>query len=266
MKFVCPKCACPLEICDTGTAKCKNNHSYDRSREGYYNLLLGASGGTHGDNREMLLARRRFLDTDAYLPLVRELCSSLREYAPEGEGILDMGCGEGYYTSAVCASLPDEEISAFDISKEAVKLAAKRAKRASFAVASSYKIPVGSESFGAVYNVFSPLATDEVRRVLKKGGAYIAVIPGEEHLFELKASLYDKPYKNKPQDESLEGFSLVSRKELSYEKEFSTSELSDLFMMTPYSYRTSAHERARLENIEKLRVGIHFIILVYRKL
>ncbi len=266
MKFICPICAASFEISDNGTAKCKNGHSFDRSREGYYNLLIGASGGTHGDNREMLLARRRFLDTDAYMPLANELITLIKAYTDTGGAVLDMGCGEGYYTRLVSEALPEAKISAFDISKEAVKLAAKRAKKASFAVASSYKIPVENESFGAVYNVFSPLALDEVRRVLKPSGAFIAVIPDEEHLFELKASLYDKPYKNEPQEESLQGFSLVCRKTLSYEKEFSAGELSDLFMMTPYAYRTSARERARLENIEKLRVGMRFIILVYRKL
>ncbi len=265
MKFICPICAEPFEISDTGTARCKNRHSFDRSREGYYNLLVGASAGVHGDNREMLLARRRFLDTDAYLPLANELSSALSRYAKRGAGILDMGCGEGYYTRIVSEALPSEEIFAFDISKDAVKLAANRAKRASFAVASSYKIPVANESFGAVYNVFSPLALDEVRRVLAPHGAFIAVIPDAEHLFELKAKVYDEPYKNAPENEELQGFSLVERKTLSYEKCFTGDEVRDLFMMTPYAYRTSARERARLEDIKELTVGMRFIILIYER-
>ena len=266
MKFICPICNSPFETDACGTAKCQNRHSFDKSREGYYNLLVGASGGTHGDNREMLLARRRFLDTDAYLPLASELAELLFAHTENGADILDMGCGEGYYTRIVSEKNAESSVAAFDISKDAVKLAAKRAKRASFAVASSYKIPAANESFDAVYNVFSPLALDEVRRVLKTDGVFIAVIPGEEHLFELKAEVYDKPYKNAPENEELAGFSLLERKTLSYGKNFSGDEVRDLFMMTPYAYRTAPHERKRLDEIEELFVGMRFIILVYRKL
>ena len=265
MKFICPICASSFHISEGGTAKCKNGHSFDKSREGYYNLLVGASGGVHGDNREMLLARRRFLDTDAYLPLAKELSALVGKYTESGSFVLDMGCGEGYYTRAVQEKNPAVCVSAFDISKDAVKLAAKRARSVSFAVASSYKIPVENESFDVIYNVFSPLALDEVKRILTHGGVFIAAIPDEDHLFELKAALYDKPYKNSPENEELEGFSLVERKLISYEKDFSGDEVRDLFMMTPYAYRTSLRERARLSEITELRVGMRFIVLVYKR-
>jgi 23S rRNA (guanine745-N1)-methyltransferase len=65
MDFVCPKCSLAL-VCEDGIAKCKNNHSYDRAKAGYYNLLLTNVVGTHGDNREMVEARRDFLDTGVY--------------------------------------------------------------------------------------------------------------------------------------------------------------------------------------------------------
>ena len=265
MKFICPICASRFEVSEGGAAKCRKGHAFDRSREGYYNLLVGASAGVHGDNREMLLARRRFLDTDAYLPLANELLSAISRHAPKAACVLDMGCGEGYYTRIVSEGLESACVSAFDISKDAVKLAAKRAKRASFAVASSYKIPVECESFDVVYNVFSPLALDEVRRVLSPDGIFIAAIPDEEHLFELKAQVYDEPYKNAPENEELLGFSLIERKTLAYERIFTKEELSDLFMMTPYAYRTSQRERARLDEVEELKVGMRFIILVYKK-
>ena len=124
MKFVCPKCGAPLAVGEGGAAKCENNHCYDRARAGYYNLLLGNAAGNHGDNREMLNARRAFLDTGAYRPLADAVAALCERYAAGG-AILDVGCGEGYYTDIIerrCGA----EISAFDISKDAVKLAYKR--------------------------------------------------------------------------------------------------------------------------------------------
>ena len=266
MKFVCPKCRCPLEICDTGAAKCKNNHSFDRSREGYYNLLLANGGANHGDNREMLLARRRFLDTESYRPLAEAVCASLRDFPTPDADILDMGAGEGYYTDFVERAFSSREIYAFDISKEAVRLAAKRNKRVKYAVASSYKVPLPDESFGAIYNIFSPLAIDEVKRLLKKDGIFVVAIPDSEHLFSLKAAVYDEPYKNTPENEELQGFLLEDRKTLSYSRTLSGDEARDLFMMTPYAYRTSLREKERLLDIESLEVGFRFIILTYKKL
>ena len=68
MNFVCPKCANPLTE-EGGSARCKNGHSFDKAKAGYYNLILSSVGGTHGDNRDMVEARRDFLDTGAYKPL-----------------------------------------------------------------------------------------------------------------------------------------------------------------------------------------------------
>ena len=265
MKFVCPKCGLPLEICDTGAAKCQNNHSYDRSREGYYNLLLGASGGTHGDSREMLLARRRFLEKDYYKPLAHELARVISGYAGASRGILDMGCGEGYYTDYIKKYFPESSVYAFDISKEAVRLAAKRNKEIKYAVASSYKVPVADESFGTVYNIFSPLALDEVRRILMPNGAFVIAIPDREHLFSLKEAVYDEPYRNELQSEDIDGFYHARRKKLYYNVTLTGEEARDLFMMTPYAHRTSKREMARLDGIKEIDVGFRFIVSAYIK-
>ncbi len=266
MKFTCPNCSMPLEIKENGCAVCPNGHSFDRSRDGYYNLLISSAGGVHGDNREMITARRRFLDTGAYLTLANTVVEALQKYAPRAEAVLDMGCGEGYYTDIVASRLQDAELSAFDISKDAVRLGAKRNRKVSFAVASSYKIPAKDESFDAVYNVFSPMAEAETLRVLKRGGIFVFAAPDREHLWELKSALYDKPYRNEPKSAYLEGFELLEEKKLSYTFKLDSNErIHDLFMMTPYAYRTSEHEAARLSSLESLEVRAEFIVFIYKK-
>ena len=108
MDFVCPKCKGEL-VLDTNTKKCKNNHSYDRAKAGYYNLLLGAGGGTHGDNAEMVLARREFLSRGYYAPLANRLADLVCAHTAAGGCVLDAGCGEGYYTDKVETGLRDRK-------------------------------------------------------------------------------------------------------------------------------------------------------------
>ena len=269
MLFVCPKCKGKLNMDEkTAALKCALGHSYDKSRFGYYNFLLGSSGGTHGDNKEMILARREFLSRGFYQRLassVAEICESV---ISNNAVLLDVGCGEGYYTTAIRDKCKRKfaYIGAFDISKDAVRETAKKKCADEYAVASAYHIPVADESVDVIVNTFSPLAREEVYRSLKKGGYFVMAIPAEEHLFGLKSAIYDTPYKNEVADTALEGFSLMSAKELRYPMLLNTdADIRALFMMTPYAYRTSAKGRERVLALKELKTDAHFIILTYRK-
>ena len=91
-------------------------------------------------------------------------------------------------------------------------------------------------------------------------------IPAEEHLFALKAKIYDKPYKNQVDDTALQGLSLICAERLSFNMSLGSAEaIRALFMMTPYAYRTSAEGRARVLALEELGCCADFIILAYRK-
>ena len=269
MQYICPKCAGPLRA-EEGRAVCEKGHSFDRARQGYYNLLLSSSGGVHGDNRDMVEARRRFLDGGFYLPLRTRLAELALDYTPCGGRLLDAGCGEGYYTAEVERLLYERDstswVLAFDISKEAVRHTTTRAKRLYTAVASSYAMPIADDSIDTVINVFSPLALDEVGRVLRCGGHFIMVYPDVDHLFGLKKAIYDIPYRNKPQDTAIDGMTLVLESRVEYDITLDKKEdIKALFGMTPYAYRTSSEGRARVESLESLTTEIRFIIAVYEK-
>ncbi len=269
MKFICPKCSLPLAALEDGCAKCSRGHTFDRSKEGYYNLLL-SNVARHGDNREMVLARRNFLDTGAYLPLAKRVAELAIQYFPKNDAVLDVGCGEGYYTDILERAAREEnrgfELFGFDISKDAVRLAAKRNPRLSLTVASAYKMPFEDASFGGVLNLFSPLALSEIVRVLKPGGHFIMAIPGEEHLFRLKSAIYTTPYKNEVKDSALPALTLVSREKISYELSLvGREQISSLFMMTPYAYRTRQEDSERLLSLDKLTTEVEFILFVYKK-
>ena len=269
MDFVCPKCKGALTE-GGGVSRCALGHSYDRARAGYYNLLLGTGGGTHGDNREMVEARHAFLSSGSYAPLGERVAALVLAHTASGGVLLDAGCGEGYYTDLCERALAERDgqsrVLAFDISRDAVKYAARRNKAVMLAVASSYDIPVADGSVDTALNVFSPTALSEMHRVLRKGGHLVYVYPGEEHLWGLKSAIYDKPYKNSPEDTAREGFTLVAHERVEYDLHLvGNGNVRSLFMMTPYAYRTGRTERERLERLDTLDTRVEFYIAVYRK-
>ncbi len=266
MNFVCPKCRGALTL-ERGVARCSLGHAYDRAKAGYFNFLLNSSGGTHGDNREMVEARRAFLDTGAYFPLAKKVSELARLYI-SGTRALDIGCGEGYYTDVIGREISNvgAKVSAFDISKDAVKYAARRNKSLELAVASAYKMPTADKSFDLAVNMFSPLAQDEVYRTLKPGGIFILAVPGEEHLFGLKQAAYKNPYKNRLADTHLDGFELIRTERISYNLDLnSQADIQALFMMTPYAYRTPADDKKRVLSLQCLRTEADFVIFVYKR-
>lgn len=271
MLFACPKCKGKLNILDTGVARCENGHCFDRAKAGYYNLLLGNSGGVHGDNRDMTVARREFLSAGYYEPLANTISELVIKHSNASPFVIDAGCGEGYYTDFVERALKTRDgescVAAFDISRDAVKLAHRRNDVVSLAVASSYDMPFADECADIVFNVFSPLALDETRRVLKNDGIFIMAFPGVEHLFSLKSAIYDTPYKNKPENFDLSGFELIYSRHLTYNMDISCgADVQNLFMMTPYAYRTPPEAREKIFAIDRLSCEADFHILVYKKL
>ena len=267
--YVCPKCKAPLSF-EERVAKCVAGHSYDRAREGYFNLLLTSVGGTHGDNKEMIEARRTFLESGCYAPLSDALNAAVIRVLPKNGTVLDGGAGEGYYTArlaeALCAEGLAPEIYSFDRSKDAVRRLAKRRADLHPAVAGVYDMPVASESVDVVLNLFAPFAGDEILRVLKKGGHLCMAVPEREHLFGLKEKVYEHPYYNEVSAEIPMGFSLVDQIEIREQITLTEPSLIQaLFAMTPYAYRTGKQGREAVQALQTLSTPIHFRLFLYRK-
>lgn len=258
-KFICPVCKSPLFKLDK-SYKCLKGHSFDISKEGYINLLMSnAKGKRHGDDKLMVRSRKNFLDKGYYSPL-RDAVSGI---LGNGNIVLDSGCGEGYYTEIFSKN---NTVLGIDISKEALKFAAKRCDKALFAVASISDIPIPHNSVDAVVNIFAPDSPTEFLRILKKGGRYITVTPMENHLFELKAAVYDIPYANPVCTTTRENFKTISTKEIKYNITLdNTEDINSLFKMTPYYYKTSKSDQKKLENLTSLTTKIEFLICEYEK-
>lgn len=270
LEFICPVCNNSLALNDN-TYKCKNNHCFDLSRKGYVNLFQGKGSKVHGDDKVMIKARTRFLDGGFYEDFRSEVCRLSVKYSPAECRVIDCGCGECYYTAEIykklCDSGKSPEIMGIDISKEAVSAGARRCKDLKLAVGSVFHLPCKSEEFDLLVTLFAPFCKEEYQRVLKKNGHLIMAIPLENHLWELKQAIYEKPYKNQVGSFEIDGFELVEKSEIKKVIELTSNEqILDLFSMTPYYYKTSHSDREKLDGLERLTLQTEFMVLCYKKL
>jgi 23S rRNA (guanine745-N1)-methyltransferase len=268
--FICPVCSLGLTS-DGKTLSCANRHSYDIAKSGYVNLLLNrqVKSKHHGDDKLMVRSRRDFLDKGYYMPLLEALKETAGSLAFTGCKILDAGCGEGWYTANIYEHLLNmgikSEVFAVDISKDALTAGAKRNKNIELAVASVFRLPVQDKYCDMVLNLFAPFEAKELARILKAGGILIRAIPLERHLMSLKEAVYDEAYENKAETVELEGFELIKRQDIRETILLNSNEdIVNIFTMTPYYYKTSAADQAKLNKLDRLETQIEFGILVYR--
>lgn len=275
MTVLCPVCQTPITTTEDGGV-CRKGHRFDRARSGYMHLLPAnrKHAKNPGDDKLMVDARRKFLDKGYYRPLadtVSRLASEWLANLPhQTPCVLDAGCGEGYYTTllydALCQRGLEPDILGVDISKLALDKAAKRQKAIFYVVASVFHLPVPDACCDLLCSLFSPYCSEEYQRVIRPGGAMLLVIPGENHLWELKQAIYERPYKNQVKPFALEGFTLLDHMQVHdtiYLAEH--NDIENLFKMTPYYYKTSEQDQARLLGRGELTTQIEFEVLLYRK-
>lgn len=219
----------------------------------------------------MVKARRDFLDKGYYDLLRNKISDTVKKYSHDGCTILDAGCGECFYTADVSNVLKKNSINAnilaIDVSKNALSSAKSRKAEISRAVASIFHIPAADNSVDILLNIFAPFCQSEFLRVLKTGGIFIQTIPLENHLWELKQAVYDKPYKNTVAEYKIDGFELVKCCEIRKNIMISSNDdVKNLFMMTPYYYKTSEKDFKKLDEIENLKVSTEFAVLGFMKI
>lgn len=269
----CPVCKGALSEQER-TLSCAQNHRYDRAKEGYVNLLLANQKRSKepGDSKEMVAARRAFLEGGHYDPLIESIASLITTHADSDRQLhlFDAGCGEGYYLNGVATQLTGQDRfgSGYgcDIAKVAVQKAAKKYKALNFAVASTFNLPVLTDSCDGVMQVFAPAAPSEVSRILRSGGIWLQVNPGPEHLCEMKQMIYEHADKHEVIEQTPEGFDLVEEDNLTFTVKLQDSgACENLLKMTPFYW--SADDNAK----QKMAAGLSdvtadFHVRVLRKL
>lgn len=260
--LICPVCGKEL-VFHAHVARCEGGHSFDIAKEGYVNLLRSSkSGDLIGDDKASARCRRDFLNKGYYSCLKNALCQMFEH---RQGSVLDICCGEGYYTAALGEN-PNLTVYGFDISREMVRLAAKRGG-CRFFVANMASIPVAEGTMDYATHLFAPFHEASFARILRPGGRLVTVIPGKKHLFGLKQALYDTPYEN---DEQLPQTTLLKLTNITKVTDTITlasqEDIQAVFRMTPYYFHTSAHDKEKLISLTKLETPVEFVLAEYAKL
>lgn len=233
--FQCPYCGEKLSLTNTSLV-CDNNHNFDISKYGYVNFLLNMKQQKNYD-KENFENRGLILKDGLYDHILNNLTNIISNLPIET--ILDVGCGEGYYSRKIHESL-DKNMLAFDISKDSIQQAAKNDQdnAVKWFVGDLAKLPIQDSSVDCILDIFSPANYKEFHRILTDKGYLIKVIPGENHVIELRKQasefLRSDSYSNKQVREYFEEhFDVVD--EINATKTYSVSEeVRDAFIqMTP---------------------------------
>lgn len=285
MEAECPCLTCP--ICTAHLHKlgrvyqCANNHSFDIAREGYVNLLMGKP---LGDAREMLLARRRFLEQGFYDPLsdaintlVRNQLADAASQMPDSDAdtILDVGCGEGYYLGRLKSSLRPATTSelcfvGLDASKEAVRLAARKYTAIKFVVSNAKRrLPFHDSAIAVVLNMLAPRNGSEFERVIAPGGLLFVAIPTKEHLEDLRDTFGLLGIEEDKEQRVIHQFGIpfqhIKTCHIGYDVLLSQTDVIDLIMMGPNYWHVARHWLQDMQAMTSFRTQVGFSVLVFRK-
>lgn len=275
--FVCPVDGLLLK--GEKTLRCESGHSYDVAREGYCNLLLVQEKATlqPGDNKEMVSSRGRFLDSGHFAPIADKLFEMVQHLAALSNSdrplrIVDAGCGEGYYLNellkraSASKAAGELALAGFDISKWAVKAAAKRTNRISWAVAGNRRVPFAKESVDIILSMFGFADWKSFKSALRKEGHVLTVDPGHEHLIELRKIIYPVlKAKDTPDGAVPNGYVLERKEVLRFSINLtSPSMIQDLLSMTPHAFRIKDKARQELQAMKHLTVTVDVVYKIFK--
>lgn len=265
--LACPICQKKMRMLPDGRCLCKKDHCFDLSQKGYLNL---AGAGTLPGYDKTLFSNRRSVFAQGFFdPLLQELESIIAAHVNAGNppcGILDAGCGEGFYLSRISASdaLPDDcHCFGIDLSRDAIALAAQSDADVCWCVADLAKLPFKPETMDVILDILTPANYREFSRVLKPGGIIIKIIPGEAYLQEIRALLKDRldgGYSSEPVKEYAKARLDISEvKPLTYRRDILPEQALPLLHMTPMTMHMDGLEQMA-ESLSSITVDLRILI------
>ena len=265
--FACPICQENLTLVES-SLKCENRHSFDLAKFGYVNLVPQIKQSANYD-KENFQNRQQILEAGFYQAIL-DAISDLIASSKTAKTILDIGCGEGFYSRKLQESHSDKTFYAFDISKDSVQIAAKSEPNwaVNWFVGDLARLPIKDTSMDILLDIFSPANYGEFRRVLSKNGILIKVIPTENHLKEIRQIVQDqltkKDYSNQDIKEHFqEHFSVQSSQIASLTKPITAEQRQALLSMTPLLFHVN---QSKIDWSQLTEITIEAEILVGKAL
>ena len=261
--FACPICQENLTLVES-SLKCNNRHSFDLAKFGYVNLAPQIKQSANYD-KENFQNRQQILEAGFYQAIL-EAISDLLSNSKNAKTILDIGCGEGFYSRKLQESHSEKTFYAFDISKDSVQIAAKSEPNwaVNWFVGDLARLPIKDASMDILLDIFSPANYGEFRRVLSKDGILIKVIPTENHLKEIRQRVQDqltnKDYSNQDiKNHFQEHFTILSSQTASLTKTITAEQLQALLSMTPLLFHI---DQSKIDWSQLTEITIEAEILV----
>ena len=261
--FACPICQENLTLVES-SLKCNNRHSFDLAKFGYVNLAPQIKQSANYD-KENFQNRQEILESGFYQAIL-EVVSDLLSNSKNAKTILDIGCGEGFYSRKLQESHLDKTFYAFDISKDSVQIAAKSEPNwaVNWFVGDLARLPIKDASMDILLDIFSPANYGEFRRVLSKDGILIKVIPTKNHLKEIRQKVQDqltnKDYSNQDiKNHFQEHFTILSSQTASLTKTITAEQLKALLSMTPLLFHI---DQSKIDWSQLAEITIEAEILV----
>ena len=265
--FACPICQENLTLVES-SLKCNNRHSFDLAKFGYVNLAPQIKQSANYDKKNFQ-NRQQILEAGFYQAIL-EVVSDLLSNSKNAKTILDIGCGEGFYSRKLQERHPDKTFYAFDISKDSVQIAAKSEPNwaVNWFVGDLARLPIKDASMDILLDIFSPANYGEFRRVLSKDGILIKVIPTENHLKEIRQKVQDqltnKDYSNQDiKNHFQNNFTILSSKTTSLTKPITAEQLQALLSMTPLLFHI---DQSKIDWSQLTEITIEAEILVGKAL
>ena len=261
--FACPICQENLTLLET-SFKCCNRHSFDLAKFGYVNLAPQIKQSANYD-KENFKNRQQILEAGFYQAIL-EAVSDLLASSKTDTTILDIGCGEGFYSRKLQENHSEKTFYAFDISKDSVQIAAKSEPNwaVNWFVGDLARLPIKDASMDILFDIFSPANYGEFRRVLSKDGILIKVIPTENHLKEIRQKVQDqltnKNYSNQEiKNHFQEHFTILSSQTASLTKTITAEQLQALLSMTPLLFHV---DQSKIDWSQLAEITIEAEVLV----
>lgn len=263
--MLCPICGSHFHI-QGNSLICENDHCYDFSKKGYINFVPTHQQDKEKYNEALFEARKTILNAGFYRPVLERISSILTNtYADSPFTLLDVGCGEGYYSRSLSERFGKATIIGCDISRAAIISAAQSSRQPLWMIANLKKLPIATQSINVLLDILTPADYTEFRRIT--GDYLIKVIPGNDYLKEIRQAVAHnlsrgESYNNQEVVNHLhENISIMENQRLLYTLPLSSTESRAFLRMTPLTFGFS---NERLDQIQLNKITIDMNVFLCR--